>query len=143
MAKRNSTRRRARKPKFIEVDGRQLSPAEHEIYRQKLAGRAVLIGRAEQEAHTLALSDLDYQKRASSHAAKRVQALGYRGSHVSIALSSLSDFAFYEAGADPKLIELANAVIGHCATELEAVAADVRALHTAIASEVSAEVAHG
>jgi hypothetical protein len=140
MAKRNSTRRRVRKPVVMhEVLDRQLTPAEYEIYQRKLTGRASLISRAEQQAQTLALSDLDFQSRASSHAADQVLALGHRGSRASIALSSLRDFAFYEASKDPKLIELANAVIGHCTTELESVSRDLRALHTQIAQEVSSE----
>jgi hypothetical protein len=142
MAKRNSTRRKARKPKIIEVQGRELSQGEYAVYRLKLSGRSSIISRAEKQAQSLALEDLDYAKRVVPTAKDRLRDIGRRGMDASLAASSISDFAFYNGG--PKFTELTNAIIGHCAEKLEVVAAELRVLHTEIAREVSGEeVANG
>jgi hypothetical protein len=140
MVKRNSTRRRARKPKVAkipEVLGRQLSPAQWGVFQQKMLQRSSLISRAEQQAQALALSDLDFSERVSPKASDILVALGKRGMDATLTLSTLKDFAFYRS--DKKLIGLANAIIGYCADEIEAVASELRSLHTCIEQEVSRE----
>jgi hypothetical protein len=143
MAKRKSTRRRA-KPETHEIGGHVLTQTQYELYQRKLEDRlrGIAIG-TERRAMALALADVLFDARPSNHVKERVLALSERASHASVTIGSLERFIFFSG--DKKLIGLGNAVIEHCAEELEAVAQELRSMHSAITQEIAsdAEVAHG
>ena len=137
MAKRNSTRRKARKPAkpIYKIAGERVSRETWEIYQAKLSERWSIVDRARDKAESLAMDDVEHAARASSHVRDTVPGLFLRSTRAATLLSSMKDFPFYET--DDKIVGLGNDIIGHCAEELLAVAMQVKSMHEAIAKEIS------
>ncbi|MEA3108763.1 MAG: hypothetical protein QOI88_3368 [Gammaproteobacteria bacterium] len=145
MAKRIIPRRKTRKPvkpTTHVVDGVELSPEQWALFQEKLAeSSGHLIPRAGEQAKDLALRNTLYAGRPSTKVSDRFMPLFSRSSRASMALTALKDFPFYND--DWELIGLGNAIIGHCAKELFAVAMELNSMNEAIAKEIATEVAHG
>lgn len=141
MAKKKKTRVVA-KPKRFEIDGHRLTEDQYDRYTEELVYRRERYGSSDEQRHRkVALSNVLLAARASSHVKERVHPLFDRILRTSTAIGALYDFPFLSK--DQKLVELGNAVIGHCADELDAVAAELRGMHAGITQELASGVNHG
>jgi hypothetical protein len=134
MAKRNSTRRAARKPKFIEVEGHQLTPAMHADYERCLERRSTpdLASRSDGAARILELGLADFlaRYRPSHKAGKQIQEIHQTTSRVSLAVATMGEYPFFADNASIRpagceLLKKLGLDLYHASAKLTAIATDV------------------
>jgi hypothetical protein len=131
-----SRRRRAHKPKFIEIQGRKLTAAQYREYENELNA---CIGRhpgdSLERSQARALSDVIFRLRPSVKAYKRFESmvLWRRANEAFSALGGLKNLNLWTG--DVELVGLYNAVIGRIATEFRAVGEELASIHGAIVAE--------
>ena len=164
MAKRNSTRRAARKPKIIDVEGHQLTAAMHADYERCLESRSTvdLTSRSDGAARILQLGLADFLGgyRPSHKAKLQIQEIYLTASRVGLAVAAMGDYPFFtDAGAvrsggcdllkklaldlyreSAKLTSIANAVEAENSTKLQDWLAQAEGLEQLGSSK---EFAHG
>jgi hypothetical protein len=96
MAKRNSTRRKARKPKFIEVEGHQLTPAFHAGYQFCLESRGrTNAGADAEQILRLGLEDFLATHRPSSKIKGQLAEIYHTISRVMLPVGAMQDYPFF------------------------------------------------
>jgi|SRR5579859_1477499 len=137
MVKRNSTRRKARTPKFIEVEGHRLTEAMHEDYQrclQAVAGRFSNQADDARQMLKLGLANFLSGYRPSHKIAGQLVDSTKQVMTASLAIASMSDYTW--ESADPDSIRAAGCdVVKKLALELYNASAKL----TAIAMNVEAE----
>src|SRR5450631_1778628 len=108
MAKRNSTRRKARKPKLIEVEGHQLTEAMHEDYERCIESRARTNGGRATAARIeeLALGDFLAGYRPSKKIEGQLVEICLAATHVGLAVGAMDGYTFSLSG--PAMIRSAG-----------------------------------
>jgi hypothetical protein len=134
MAKRNSTRRRAQKPKFIEVEGHQLTPVQYASYELCLERRVAMDkGANPGQALRLGLDDFLSPHRPSQKIKKQLAELSREAAHMALAVGTMDNFAWF---ASPPSVRAAGCdLVKKLALELYNASAKL----TAIAIYVEAE----
>ena len=100
MAKRNSTRRKARKPKLIEVAGHQLTEAMHADYLRCIESRIRTNGGAPTaEIESLALDDFLSPHRPSQKIKKQLSELSRTAAHTALAVGTMDHFTWFASPA--------------------------------------------
>src|SRR6266704_3130910 len=96
MAKRNSTRRKVRKPKIVEVEGHQLTPALYADYERRLKARAASNpDRDAGETLRLGLSDFLDGYRPSTRIKGQLAEIYYTASRASLAVATMDKYTWY------------------------------------------------
>ncbi len=132
MAKRNSTRRKARKPKFIEIEGHQLTEAMHIDYERCVESRSRQ-GAGAQHVERLGLGDFLAGYRPSRKIERQLLVLSSMASSTSLAVGAMRDYTFYPPkpasirSAGCKLLRELAQELSNTATTLTALAAGVEA----------------
>jgi hypothetical protein len=132
MAKRNSTRRAARKPKFIEVAGHQLTPgmqADYEICLEKRARTNA--GDSADRILELGLDDLLTGYRPSRKIKRQLAVLSHLTTDIGIAIGTMKGYTFYAAepasirSAGCRLLKDLSLELYNLSATLTAIAGDV------------------
>jgi hypothetical protein len=134
MVKRNSTRRMARKPKLINVEGHQLTPAFHAGYQFCLESRRRTNANADAEQILrLGLGDFLSTHRPSTKIKGQLRDLSRKIVHTALAVGAMDNYTFY---ADETAIRSAGCkLVKELALELYNASAKL----TAIAMNVERE----
>lgn len=135
MAKRNSTRRKARKPKIIDVRGHQLTEAMYADYQRRIERRAdTNHGSKPSQIEDLAFGDFLAGYRPSMKVKQRLGDVYHQASSTAIAIGTLQGYTFYTG--DPEIIRAGGCdLLKKLALELY----DASAKLTAIAMSVESE----
>jgi hypothetical protein len=135
MAKRNSTRRKAGKPKLINVEGHQLTPAQHAGYQLCLEQRAASNpNRDAGETLRLGLDDFLAHHRPSHKIKGQLSEICHTTTRLGLAVGAMDGYTFYTSG--PASIRSAGCKL---LTELALELYNASAKLTAIAMNVEAE----
>ena len=137
MAKRNSTRRKARKPKFIEVEGHQLTPALYADYERRLEVRAGSNpDRDAGETLRLELEDFLAAHRPSSKIKGQLSEIYHTTSRVSLAVGTMDNYTWFTSNpvsvrsAGCKLLKELALELYNASAKLTAIAMNVEAEET-------------
>lgn len=137
MVKRNSTRRKARKPKLIDVEGHQLTPAMYARYELCLESRIGMNKGADPGwALRLGLSDFLHIHRPSSKIGRQLAEIYHTASRVSVAVGAMDKYTWYESNpvsvrsAGCKLLKELALELYNASAKLTAIAMNVEAEET-------------
>jgi hypothetical protein len=128
---------KARQPKFIEVHGRKLTAAQYREYESELETRIrICPGDSLKRSEAAALREVLYRARPSVQAKKRLETMDLwrRANEAFMTLGGFRDDRLL-GSLDPKLVTLANAILGHIAGEFQAVGVELAGMHSAIETE--------
>ena len=127
MAKRNSTRRRARKPKITDVQGHQLTEAMYADYQRCIDARG-------ERGLEFGLDDFLSRYRPSRKAEQRLKDVYHQASRTALAVGSLQDYAFFTP--DPEIVRAGGCdLLDKLALELSSASAKLVLIARAIRSE--------
>jgi hypothetical protein len=137
MAKRNSTRRKARKPKFIEVEGHQLTKPMHADYLRRIESRTrTNKGAAAWEIERMALDDFLSDYRPSHKIKGQLSELCHTTTRLGIAVGVMDNYTFYTVGpasirsAGCKLLQEMALELYNASAKLTAIVMNVEAEKT-------------
>lgn len=126
----HKNRRKARKPKFIEVDGHQLTPAQHARYQRCVQDRTSP-DRSAAQAHYLGLSDFLHTHRPSAKISDQLLDITGGMTSISLAIGKMREYMWLspeslvrEAGSD--LVEKLAYELYNAALKLTAIARNVK-----------------
>jgi hypothetical protein len=95
-AKQKSARRKGRKPKLIDIEGHQLTPAMYADYQRYIESRKTTnAGYTVQQIEDLALSDFLSGYRPSIKIKRQVIVLSCMASRTTVAIGEMRDYSFY------------------------------------------------
>jgi hypothetical protein len=135
MAKKHSTRRKARKPKFIEVDGHQLTPTMYASYKNCVESRKQINGNlAIWQIEQMALNDFLSGWRPSRRIGEQIAAVYDRAMDVSLAMGPMKDYNFFSSRSKP-VVQAGSELLRKLGLEMYNVSARI----TALAMNVEAE----
>jgi hypothetical protein len=133
MAKRNSTRRKARKPKIINVEGHQLTEAMYAQYEMCLKSRA-RPGVAEERVLSLGLDDFLSRYRPSRKIKGQISELSRTTMHAALAVGTMDDYMWF--ATDPASVRTAGCkLLKELALELYNASAKLTAIVMGVEAE--------
>jgi len=134
MVKRNSTRRKARKPKLINVEGHQLTPALYADYERRLEARvASNPERDAGETLHLGLSDFLDGYRPSTKIKGQLAEIYHTASRASLAVAAMDKYTWFTSNpasvrsAGCKLLKELALELYNASAKLTAIAGNVEA----------------
>ena len=132
MAKRNSTRRKARKPKLINVEGHQLTEALYADYERRLEERAAQDpDRNAGQTLQLGLSDFLHPHRPSTKIKRQLLDITQEAISVSMAIGKMRDYTWYSTdttsirAAGAELVQKLALELYNASAKLTAIALNV------------------
>lgn len=129
MAKRNSTRSKARKPKFIAIEGHQLTEAMYADYLRYVESRH--LRNNDCDAKSLGLDDFLAGYRPSRKVKVQLLEIYQTVSRVGLAVASMSDYPFFAAPsvrpAGCELLKKLALDLYYASAKFTAIAGDVEA----------------